>query len=133
MGAKAMKRVMKAKKVSKVAKGKRARASVLSGKKEKTMSGLTKDALKKNKAGKIVSKKASAASKKRYATSGAKKWACGQGGAQGAWGDGLRGLWRQVGRRQGPVREGQVFDVMSRVARSNVHMWSLPFQGISFL
>ena len=72
---KAMKRVMKAKKVSKVAKGKRARASVLSGKKEKTMSGLTKDALKKNKAGKIVSKKASAASKKRYATSGAKKWA----------------------------------------------------------
>merc|ERR1712211_3 len=75
MGAKAMKRVMKAKKVSKVAKGKRARASVLSGKKEKTMSGLTKDALKKNKAGKIVSKKASAASKKRYATSGAKKWA----------------------------------------------------------
>ena len=74
-GAKAMKRVMKVKKVSKIAKGKRARAAVLSGRKEKTTSGLTKASLTKNKSGKIVSKKASARSKRAYATSGIKKWA----------------------------------------------------------
>merc|ERR1712151_28024 len=73
-GAGAMKRVMKAKKVSKIAKGKHARASVFSGRKEKTLSGMTKDKPTKNKAGKIVSKKASARAKRAYASSGAKKW-----------------------------------------------------------
>merc|ERR1711920_1075197 len=58
-GAGAMKRVMKAKKVSKIAKGKHAGASVFSGRKEKTLSGMTKDKLTKNKSGRIVSKKAS--------------------------------------------------------------------------
>merc|ERR1712060_771488 len=48
-GAGAMKRVMKAKKVSKIAKGKHARASVFSGRKEKNKSGMTKDKLTKNK------------------------------------------------------------------------------------
>merc|ERR1711935_935934 len=43
-----------------VAKGKRAKASVFSGRKVKTSGGLKKTDLKKNKAGKIVSKKASA-------------------------------------------------------------------------
>merc|ERR1712218_608285 len=55
-----------AKKVSKIAKGKRARLSVFSGRKEKTASGLTKAQLVKSKSGKIVSKKASAAGKKAY-------------------------------------------------------------------
>merc|ERR1712080_631808 len=66
--AKAMKamKAMKAKKVSKIAKGKRAKLAVFAGKKEKTGSGLTKASLTKNKSGKIVSKKSSAAGKKAY-------------------------------------------------------------------
>merc|ERR1719230_1948539 len=62
---KAMK-AMKKKTVSKIAKGKNARSSVFSGTKEKTKTGLTKSDLIKNSYGKIVSKKASAAGKKRY-------------------------------------------------------------------
>merc|ERR1719420_1129162 len=65
---KAMKtmKAMKKKTVSKIARGKRARSSVFKGGKEKTVSGLTKSDLVKNSQGKIVSKKASAAGKKRY-------------------------------------------------------------------
>merc|ERR1711972_291416 len=73
----AMKAPMKAKKamkVSKVAKGKNARAVVFRGGKEKTGTGMTKDKLIKNKAGRIVSKAASAAKKKAWATSPLKKW-----------------------------------------------------------
>merc|ERR1711920_1010408 len=73
----AMKAAMKAKKamkVSKIAKGKRARAAVLRGSKEKTVGGLTKDQLTKNKGGKIVSKARAARGKKNYATSALKKW-----------------------------------------------------------
>merc|ERR1711879_872248 len=68
-------RSMKAKRVSKIARGKLARSQVLRGTKEKTLSGMTKDSLMRNKYGKIVSKKASAAARKRYQTSGAKVWA----------------------------------------------------------
>merc|ERR1719300_2228705 len=56
----------KAMKVSKVAKGKRAKSSVFRGTKEKTSSGLKKTDLMKNKYGKIVSKKSSARAKKDY-------------------------------------------------------------------
>ena len=66
-------KAMKAKRVSKIAKGKFAKAMVLRGSKAKTSGGLTKDGLFKNKRGKIVSKKMSAASKKRFA-SGLGKW-----------------------------------------------------------
>merc|ERR1719293_288260 len=59
-------KAMKAKKVSKIAKGKKARAAVFSGRKEKTISQLTKADLMKNKRGKIVTKKKSAAGKKLY-------------------------------------------------------------------
>merc|ERR1719410_1590913 len=62
-----MKAAMKAKKVSKVAKGKRMRSAVFSGTKEKTYTGLKKSDLVKSKTGKVVSKKASAAGKKAYA------------------------------------------------------------------
>merc|ERR1711964_321412 len=55
-------------KVSKIAKGKRAKAGVFGGRKEKTSGGLKKTDLMKNKTGKIVSKKQSAASKARYAS-----------------------------------------------------------------
>merc|ERR1719161_2547965 len=64
--AKAMK-AMKAKRVSTIARGKRAKAVVLRGGKLKTSGGLTKDMLFKNKRGKIVSKKKSAAGKVNFA------------------------------------------------------------------
>merc|ERR1711978_76688 len=54
-----MERKKKAKRVSKIAKGKRAKSAVFKGKKEKTVGGLTKANLTKNKFGKVVSKKAS--------------------------------------------------------------------------
>merc|ERR1719412_1909726 len=57
-----MKRKM-AMKVSKIARGKRAKSSVFRGSKVKTSGGLQKKDLKKNKAGKIVSAKASARAK----------------------------------------------------------------------
>ena len=57
----------KAKRVSTIARGKRKRAAVFGkGPKTKTSGGLTKADLMKNKNGRIVSKKASAAGKKRY-------------------------------------------------------------------
>merc|ERR1712072_1324233 len=57
---------MKAKRVSKVGKGRLAKALVLRGSKEKTVGGLTRDALMRNKRGKVVSKKASAVGKQRF-------------------------------------------------------------------
>merc|ERR1712066_1024852 len=61
-----MGKAMKAKRVSKVARGCFAKALVLRGSKEKTAGGLTRDALTRNKRGKIVSKRASAQGKHRY-------------------------------------------------------------------
>ena len=60
---KAMK-AMKKKAVSKVAKGRMAKSVVFRGTKEKTVGGLTKSDLIRNKYGKIVSKKASLRAKK---------------------------------------------------------------------
>merc|ERR1712159_340335 len=60
-------KAMKKKAVSKIAKGKMARAVVFNGTKAKTYTGLTKSDLIKNKRGKIVTKKSSAAGKKNYA------------------------------------------------------------------
>merc|ERR1719263_2694860 len=57
---------MKAKKISVIAKGKRAKFSVWLGGKEKTASGLKKSDLMKSKTGKLVSKKSHAAGKKAY-------------------------------------------------------------------
>ena len=56
----------KAKRVPTIARGKRAKAAVFRGTKTKTSGGLTKDKLKKNRRGRIVSKAASAAGAKRY-------------------------------------------------------------------
>ena len=64
--AKAMK-AMKAMKKSVIAKGKRAKASVFRGTKLKTQSGIFKKDLMRNSQGKIVSRKASANGRKRYA------------------------------------------------------------------
>merc|ERR1712051_344882 len=72
----AMKVAMKKKamKVSKIAKGKLRKLVVFRGSKEKTSGGLTKTQLVKNKTGKVVSKAASASSRKRYAGSKAQAW-----------------------------------------------------------
>merc|ERR1712226_1824463 len=73
---KAMKKTMKkAMKVSKIAKGKHARAVVFRGGKEKTKTGMTKGDLIKNKNGHIVARKASAAAKKRFQGSKIQAWA----------------------------------------------------------
>merc|ERR1711948_167263 len=64
---------MKAKK-SKIARGIFAKSLVLKGRRVKTSGGLTKDALIKNKAGKVVSKKKSSLGKRRYGNSALKKW-----------------------------------------------------------
>merc|ERR1719278_1414060 len=59
-------KAMKAKRVTKIAKGKNAKAIVLRGGKEKTTSGLTAAMLMRNKRGKITSKKAHAKGLKNY-------------------------------------------------------------------
>merc|ERR1712054_29788 len=59
-------KVMKAKKVSVIAKGSRARASVFFGSKVKTYTGLKKSDLMKSKTGKIVTRKSHAAGLKAY-------------------------------------------------------------------
>merc|ERR1719281_1255731 len=53
----------KAMRVSKIAKGRMAKSQVFKGRKAKTVGGLTKDKLTRNKNGKIVSKKKSAKGK----------------------------------------------------------------------
>ena len=58
---------MRAKRVSKIAFGKRAKIEVFAGRKEKTHTGLTKADLIKTKTGRIVTLKAHAAGKKAYA------------------------------------------------------------------
>ena len=73
MKAAAMK-AMKKKRVSKIAKGSYAKSVVLRGTKEKTASGLTAKDLIMNKRGKVVSKKASAAAKKKFMANGLGKW-----------------------------------------------------------
>merc|ERR1711976_886596 len=106
-GAKSMKKVMKAKRVSTIAKGKRARAAVFSGRKAKTVGGMTQATLTKNKNGRIVSKKASARAKRAYASSGIKAWADAVKRRGRRWES--RGCrWWQFRCRQGPVRQGQV-------------------------
>merc|ERR1719375_1381693 len=62
---KAMK-AMKAMKKSKIASGRYSKSLVLRGLREKTVGGLGKSDVTKNKRGKVVSKKASALGKQRY-------------------------------------------------------------------
>merc|ERR1711874_584277 len=71
---KAMKNAMKAKRVSKIAKGKNSRRVVMQGYKEKTATGLTAAMLMRNKRNKIVSKKAHAASVKQFNRSSLRFW-----------------------------------------------------------
>merc|ERR1719231_1565378 len=59
-------KAMKKKSVTKIAKGRFAKALVFRGSKVKTTGGLTVDKLMKNKRGKVVSKRKSAAGKRAY-------------------------------------------------------------------
>merc|ERR1719327_730660 len=59
-------KVMKTKRVTKIAKARFAKALVLRGSKEKTVGGLTKEALTRNKRGRIVSKRAAANGKRAF-------------------------------------------------------------------
>merc|ERR1719389_227539 len=61
-----MKKVAKKKRVTKVARGRCAKAMVFRGSKEKTVGGLTKESLMRNKRGKIVSKRKNANGKRAY-------------------------------------------------------------------
>jgi len=70
---KAMK-TMKGSKRSIVARGRGAKARVFAGTKVKTGGGLQKSGLKKNKAGKVVSKAASTHSKKLFVKNGLQDW-----------------------------------------------------------
>jgi len=63
---KAMRKVMKKKKVSKIARGRMAKALVFRGSKEKTVGGLTRDSLMRNKRGKVVSKRNNAKGKRMF-------------------------------------------------------------------
>merc|ERR550514_1027982 len=63
---KAMRKVMKKKKITKIARGRMAKALVFRGSKEKTVGGLTRDSLMKNKRGKIVSKRNNAKGKRAF-------------------------------------------------------------------
>merc|ERR1712161_180813 len=75
MKAKTMKKAMKtAMKKSMIAKGKMGKAMVLRGSKVRTVGGLKKENLKKNKQGRIVSKKASDRAKEAYVGSAIQKW-----------------------------------------------------------
>merc|ERR1712079_208194 len=71
---KAAMKTMKVKRVSKIAKGKYAKSLVLRGLREKTVGGLKKDGLKKNKDGKVVSKAASVKAAKAFRGSALEKW-----------------------------------------------------------
>merc|ERR1719219_831121 len=64
----------KAMRVSKIAHGRGAKARVFKGLKAKTVGGLKKSDIIKNKAGKFVSKKASLRAKKIYQKNGIAKW-----------------------------------------------------------
>merc|ERR1740129_905285 len=70
----AMKKKKKAMKVSKIARGKFAKAQVLRGSKEKTVGGLSKNQLTKNMRGKVVSKAMSAQKRKSYTGSKLEAW-----------------------------------------------------------
>merc|ERR1711900_141946 len=56
----------KGKRISKIARGRFAKALVFRGSKEKTVGGLKKESLMRNKRGKIVSKRANARGKQVY-------------------------------------------------------------------
>uniref|UniRef100_A0A7S1A8A5 Uncharacterized protein n=1 Tax=Noctiluca scintillans TaxID=2966 RepID=A0A7S1A8A5_NOCSC len=71
---KSMKVSMKVKRPSVVARGSRMRVAVFLGRKHKTYTGLTKNDLMKNADGRIVSKRSSALSRKRWVGSRCQEW-----------------------------------------------------------
>merc|ERR1719361_993911 len=76
----------KAMKKSVIAKGRGAKSRVFRGNKARTVGGLKKSDLIRNKQGKVVSKKGSAAGKRRYQKNGLGKWTKAVQGARKALG-----------------------------------------------
>merc|ERR1712133_12187 len=108
MGKSGMKRKAAMKK-SKIAKGKRAKSSVFRGTKEKTVSGLKKSDLTRNKVGKVVSKKQSAQGKKNYQRNGLAKWTKAVVAARKSMGiKGWQNGWK-VRQRAGAVEKSPVY------------------------
>merc|ERR1712133_192350 len=118
-GMKGMKK--KAMKKSVIAKGKRAKSSVFRGTKNKTSGGLKKSDLRKNKSGKIVSKKASDAAKEVREE---RPWQMDQGSERGAQVDGNQWIpsrRRKVSQGPGLVEEGALLvQEMSLVMKKNL-------------
>merc|ERR1712045_533104 len=106
---KAMKgmKVMKAKRVSIIAKGKRARASVFRGTKVKISGGMTKEAHqeqdRQDRFQGCFSPRQEELRQQRFESLGR----CCQGSPQGPEPHWLRCRWRQVGNRQGALCQGQ--------------------------
>merc|ERR1712066_711908 len=87
------------KRVTKIARGKRAKSTVFRGGREKTSGGLKKSDLIKNKFGKVVSKKASARRKVAYKGSKLEKW--GKANQQARKALGLKGFVAIGGKTAG--------------------------------
>merc|ERR1719409_2447203 len=66
MKARKIHKVMKKKRISKVGRGRMAKALVFRGSKDKTVGGLTRDSLMKNKRGKVVSRRNNAMGKRAF-------------------------------------------------------------------
>merc|ERR1712203_945835 len=100
---------MGAMKKSVIASGKRAKVSVFKGSKQKTVGGLKKGDLKKNKDGKIVSAKKSALSKKLFMKSALHKWSVA-----------LKKVYKQMGfKKFVPCKKGTTYykNVKAEVAK----------------
>merc|ERR1740121_2591133 len=100
------KMVMKAKRVSKIAKGRFAKAMVFRGSKEKTAGGLTKDMVMRNKRGKFCVQEGFRSWQETLQEHRGVDRGHG-GGAQGAPTEGLHSRQWEVGAGQGIVRQGE--------------------------
>merc|ERR1712119_144878 len=118
----AMKMAMKkmAMKKSIIARGRMAKVMVFKGAKVKTVGGLKKSALKKNKSGKVVSIKRSLAASK---------------GKAGKWANSLKAAYKKLGlkkftpcKRQRPL---QGYHVALQVSVSNIYKRTIPMFNLS--
>merc|ERR1711992_135855 len=115
-----MGKAMKAKRVSKIAKGRLAKALVLRGSKEKTQGGLTKDMIIKNKRGKLVSKKQSGGQEELCQHQSLDPGS--HGSAKGAERNGLCHLQRQDAHGEGALCQGK--DPVQCLGRwHRLHIW----------
>merc|ERR1719341_279801 len=100
----------KAKRVSKIAKGRGAKARVFNGSKASTVGGLKKSDLTRNKNGKVVSKKSSARAKKAFVKNGLGKWTKAvQQAKKGVGNERISNYWWKNIKRTSSSQEGSIF------------------------